>query len=137
MKYHSNILKLLILCSICPVYGQSEEMKIKVSAYCLCSICCDDWSKLGVDRPLTHSKLGRKASDKNGVAVDPKLIPYGSKLTLPDGTVLIADDLGGAIKGKRIDIRIPGDTKADHWKAFTHKYSQKTITIKIERPDEN
>jgi len=51
------------------------------------------------------------------IAVDPKVIPFGTKLFitgydfagLPQGGMIAtASDAGGAIKGKRIDIFIPG-----------------------------
>lgn len=51
------------------------------------------------------------------VAVDPRVIPYGTKLyiTSPDGSVVygcaIAADTGGAIKGNRIDLFY--DSRAD------------------------
>jgi len=44
------------------------------------------------------------------VAVDPRVIPLGSRLYIPalaatpSGGWFVADDTGGAIKGKRIDI---------------------------------
>lgn len=51
---------------------------------------------------------GRPTQDGVTIAVDPNVIPLGTwvKLYLPDGTVLKrrADDIGGAIKGRKIDI---------------------------------
>ncbi|MBP2652786.1 MAG: hypothetical protein H6Q73_355 [Firmicutes bacterium] len=38
------------------------------------------------------------------VAVDPDVIPLGSKLYVPDYGYAIADDIGGAIQGHRIDL---------------------------------
>jgi 3D (Asp-Asp-Asp) domain-containing protein len=41
-----------------------------------------------------------------GLAVDPRVIPLGSRVYVPGHGVLVADDTGGAIKGRRVDIRL-------------------------------
>ena len=41
------------------------------------------------------------------IAVDPSVIPYGTKVYIPQfGQTFIAEDCGGAIKGNKIDIYI-------------------------------
>jgi 3D (Asp-Asp-Asp) domain-containing protein len=51
---------------------------------------------------------GRPTQDGVTIAVDPNVIPLGTwvKIYFPDGTVLKrrADDVGGAVKGRKIDI---------------------------------
>ncbi|WP_163529940.1 3D domain-containing protein [Halobacillus ihumii] len=42
--------------------------------------------------------------DKKVIAVDPDVIPLGSKVKVPGYGVAIAGDIGGAIEGNRIDI---------------------------------
>jgi len=42
----------------------------------------------------------------HGVAVDPGLIPLGSQLWIPGYGHAVADDIGGAIKGHHVDIRV-------------------------------
>jgi 3D (Asp-Asp-Asp) domain-containing protein len=42
-----------------------------------------------------------------GVAVDPRVIPLGSHVSVPGFGVRVADDTGGVIKGRRIDVRLP------------------------------
>jgi len=53
----------------------------------------------------------RTATGRNarlpGVAVDPKVIPLGSRVYIPGYGWRLADDTGGAIKGRRIDLRLP------------------------------
>ncbi|WP_425057591.1 3D domain-containing protein [Sporomusa carbonis] len=38
------------------------------------------------------------------VAVDPDVIPLGAKLYIPDYGYAVADDIGGAIQGYKIDL---------------------------------
>lgn len=52
------------------------------------------------------------------VAVDPKVIPYGTRMFIinPDGSFVYgigtAEDCGGAIKGKRVDLYVPSVSRA-------------------------
>ena len=47
--------------------------------------------------------------DTHSVSVDTSLIPMGSKLLI-DGKLYVANDVGGGIKGKHIDIMVFGKT---------------------------
>ena len=50
------------------------------------------------------------------IAVDPEVIPYGSLVYIPEfDKTFIAEDCGGAIKGKRIDIFMDSETKCRKW----------------------
>jgi 3D (Asp-Asp-Asp) domain-containing protein len=48
------------------------------------------------------------------VAVDPKIVPIGSLLKIEgyEGTVFVAEDVGGSIKGEAIDIWLPDPKEA-------------------------
>ena len=48
----------------------------------------------------------RDGRSMHGVAVDPGLIPLGSRLWIPGYGHAVADDIGGAIKGHHVDIRV-------------------------------
>ena len=50
------------------------------------------------------------------IAVDPEVIPYGSLVYIPEfDKTFIAEDCGGAIQGKRIDIFMNSETKCRKW----------------------
>ena len=45
------------------------------------------------------------------IAVDPKVIPLGSRVEI-NGQIYIAEDTGGAIKGNRIDMCVSSHAEA-------------------------
>lgn len=68
----------------------------KLTAYCPCAKCCGEWAD-GITYTGTEATAGRT------VAVDPKVIPLGSTVYI-NGSAYVAEDIGGAIKGNRIDV---------------------------------
>ena len=46
---------------------------------------------------------GAVASSQHTIAVDPRVIPYGTRVMI-NGVVYIAEDKGGGVKGHHIDI---------------------------------
>jgi 3D (Asp-Asp-Asp) domain-containing protein len=60
------------------------------------------------------------------VAVDPTLIPLGTKLHVPGYGRGIAADVGHAIKGRIIDLWFPTRTMAQKW-------GRRTVTITVYR----
>ena len=49
---------------------------------------------------------------KGLVAVDPAYIPLGTRLYIPGYGYAIADDVGGSIKGNRIDLAFDSHSEA-------------------------
>ena len=72
----------------------------KLTAYCPGSCCNGKWA----GKPTA---MGTKLTPGRTIAVDPKVIPLGSRVAINiDGEwrEFIAEDTGGAIKGNRIDV---------------------------------
>jgi 3D (Asp-Asp-Asp) domain-containing protein len=63
---------------------------------------------------------------KGVVAVDPRLIPLGTKLHVPGYGPALAADVGYAIKGRIIDLWFPSTAKARAW-------GRRTVTITVYR----
>ncbi|VDG98486.1 Cell wall-binding protein yocH precursor [Lysinibacillus sphaericus] len=58
------------------------------------------------------------------IAVDPSVIPLGSKVWVEGYGYAIAGDTGGAIKGNRIDLHVPND-------AVAKKFGRRQVKIKV------
>lgn len=58
------------------------------------------------------------------IAVDPRVIPLGSKVWVEGYGTAIAGDTGGAIKGHKIDLLMPNNSQANSW-------GVRTVTIKV------
>lgn len=66
-----------------------------LTAYCPCSDCSGPWKDM--------TSTGVIAQPTHTVAVDPKIIPYGTKLSI-NGVIYTAEDCGSSVKGNIIDI---------------------------------
>ena len=49
------------------------------------------------------------------IAVDPSIIPLGSKVYIPGYGLAIASDTGGLIKGNRIDLFLNSEDECIKW----------------------
>lgn len=67
----------------------------KTTGYCPCRACSEGWGR--------NTRTGAIATASHTVAVDPRTIPYGSKLMI-NGVIYTAEDCGGGVRGNHIDI---------------------------------
>lgn len=66
-----------------------------LTAYCPCEICSEGWGN--------QTSTGVLATAGRTIAVDPRIIPYGTEVII-DGKSYFAEDCGGLIKENKIDI---------------------------------
>ena len=102
----------------------------KLTAYCSCKKCCGKWAEnRPLDEngnPIVYTSIGAIAKAGTTIAVDPSVIPYGSKVKI-NGHTYIAQDCGGAIKGNRIDIYFD-----DHQEALQFGVQTAEVFLQIE-----
>lgn len=68
----------------------------KVTAYCPCEECSEGYGN--------QTSTGATATEGRTVAVDPDVIPYGTRIYIKGLGEFTAEDCGGDVKGKHIDI---------------------------------
>ncbi len=87
--------------------GEGIEMTVTATAYTAYCEGCSGTTAYGIDL--------RANPNQKVIAVDPRIIPLGSKVWIEGYGVAIAGDTGGAIKGHKIDVFIPSYENAMAW----------------------
>lgn len=75
-------------------------------------------------RGLTSTGYDLKANPEGVIAVDPSVIPLGTKVYIEGYGYAVARDTGGAVKGNKIDLHMPTLEKAK-------QFGRKTVKVKI------
>lgn len=88
------------------VQKKKNIRSFKVTAYCPCVKCSGSYGR--------NTATGVKAKEGRTVAVDPSVIPYGTKLKI-NGNEYIAEDCGGAVKGNKIDLFMESHSDCLDW----------------------
>lgn len=85
----------------------THKSTMTVTAYCPCEKCCGAYSN-------GYTATGAKATQGVTIATDPDVIPLGTEVEI-DGHIYIAQDVGGAISGNRIDLYFDSHEDALQW----------------------
>ncbi|MFC7684821.1 3D domain-containing protein [Ureibacillus sp. GCM10028918] len=97
-----------------PASGQ--ELMVTATAYTAYCEGCSGTTAIGIDL--------RSNPNQKVIAVDPNIIPLGSRVWVEGYGEAIAGDTGGAIKGNKIDVFIPTRNEALQW-------GRKQVKLKI------
>lgn len=81
------------------------------TAYCCCQKCCGQYSPEVTGRE-PHTATGTIPTEGRTIAVDPHVIPYGSRVSIEGMGTYIAEDCGGGVKQDHIDIYFDTHEKA-------------------------
>ncbi|TCI43453.1 LysM peptidoglycan-binding domain-containing protein [Exiguobacterium sp. SH3S2] len=96
--------------------ASGKTMTVEATAYTPYCAGCSGITATGID---VRSNPNQKV-----IAVDPSVIPLGSKVWVEGYGEAIAGDTGGAIKGNKIDLLMPTQQQALN-------FGRKSITIKV------
>lgn len=91
-------------------------MVVTATAYTAYCTGCSGTTAYGIDL--------RANPNRKVIAVDPRVIPLGTKVWVEGYGEAIAGDTGGAIKGNKIDVFIPSYDNAMAW-------GVKTVKLKV------
>ncbi len=90
----------------------------RCTAYCPCYKCCEGYA---LNRPkdengndIVYGASGRVLYPNYSVAVDPRVIPYGTHLMI-GGHEYVAADCGGGINGSSIDVYFATHAETYEW----------------------
>lgn len=99
-----------------PTSSTAKEMTVTATAYTAYCNGCSGTTYTGIDL--------RSNPNQKVIAVDPSVIPLGSRVWVEGYGEAIAGDIGGAIKGNIIDVFMPDQQDALNW-------GRQTVNIKI------
>lgn len=91
-------------------------MKMEATAYTAYCNGCSGATSTGIDL--------RTNPNQKVIAVDPNIIPLGSRVYVEGYGTAIAGDTGGAIKGNKIDVFIPNLSDA-------LKFGRRTVEVRV------
>ncbi|SNZ04193.1 3D (Asp-Asp-Asp) domain-containing protein [Terribacillus aidingensis] len=94
----------------------TKELTVSATAYTGQCNGCSGVTATGIDLNANP--------DAKVIAVDPSVIPLGSRVWVEGYGEAVAGDTGGAIKGNKIDVHVPDKGTALSW-------GRKSVTVKV------
>lgn len=101
---------------------ESEMVLTNLGTFKISYYCCENYPHICNNGDATKTATGTKTTPGRTVAVDPKIIPYGTELII-NNKEYVAEDCGGSIKDHRIDICVETHEEAlqngiDYYEVF-------------------
>ena len=93
-----------------------KEIVVSASAFTATCNGCSGVTSTGINL--------KRNPDVKVIAVDPKVIPLGTKVHVEGYGYAVAGDIGSAIKGNKIDVFFSSKSDA-------YKWGRKSVTVKI------
>lgn len=88
-----------------------QEKHVYIGNFKITHYCTENYYHRCNDGNASSTATGTVPTPGRTIAVDPKIIPYGTRVIIGEHTY-IAEDTGGAIKGNRIDVCVSTHAEA-------------------------
>lgn len=109
-------------CAVVCEEVNTEPELISLGEYKITYYCKENYPHICNNGDATKTATGTTPTAGRTIAVDPSVIPYGTEVVINNHTY-VAEDCGGAIKDKKIDILVEThqeawDLGADYYEVF-------------------
>lgn len=95
-----------------------EIIKMSVTAYCPCEKCCEKWGKIPVSSGKRKTASGHTIHVGDKFVAAPRNYPFGTEMVIEGyagGKIVKVEDVGGAIKGNKLDLYFDKHNLALDW----------------------
>jgi len=95
-----------------------EIIKMNVSAYCPCEKCCEQWAGIPVSSGKRKTASGHTIHVGDKFVAAPRTYPFGTEMIIEGyagGSIVKVEDVGGAIKGNKLDLYFDNHDDALQW----------------------
>jgi hypothetical protein len=110
-----------------------RKVKMTITAYCPCPICCDGYARLPLwlRRLAGGDRLAPLLRNRTGFVAGPPNLRFGTEVSIPgyhDGQYVRVLDRGRAVVGNHLDVFMPNHRQALEWGVRTV-----TVTVREQR----
>jgi len=106
-----------------------ETVTMNVSAYCSCEKCCEQWAAIPVSSGKRTTASGHIIKIGDRFVAAPRSYPFGTAMIIEgyaNGKIVKVEDVGGAIKGNKLDLYFDQHQDALNW-------GRKNVDVKVKK----
>jgi 3D (Asp-Asp-Asp) domain-containing protein len=95
-----------------------KTTSMKVTAYCPCKKCCEQWADVPVSSGKRKTASGHTIHVGDKFVAAPRNYPFGTEMVIEGyagGKVVKVEDVGGAIKDNKLDLYFDSHKTALTW----------------------
>lgn len=86
-------------------FAKEEPTLVSLGEYKITYYCRENYPHICNNGDMASTATGTVPTPGRTIAVDPKVIPYGTEVVI-NGHMYIAEDCGGAVNGNKVDILV-------------------------------